>query len=131
MTTDCQSGEITEVMSGVCMNSTELILTIVTLVGGSITLGVSGAFAWFKKSKDRIYERLEDLEKEMNAYAGKQQDWHLQNSSKLAVLENNQKHIDNSLARIEGMTRGTNSQFQKLLEILMKQVPTGDNGHER
>lgn len=118
------------------MNVTELTLTIISMVGGSIVIGVSGAFVWFKASKGRIYKRIEEVERALVRDSNQHSEWHLENSGKLVALQKDMTYIERALEDIKLMAaktsdsgKKTSESIEKLLRVLVSRK-NGDNGHD-
>ena len=90
------------------MNTTaDLILTIISMVGGAIVIGVSGAFVWFRSAKSRIYDRIDVLEDKMLTNANKHTSWHIENTLKLNALEINSSHTEKALEELKTLAHTT------------------------
>jgi hypothetical protein len=111
------------------MDTPDLILTIISMIGGSVVIGVSAAFSWFKATKSRMYDRLEKMEKDMMANAEKHTGWHLDNSRKLYGLEIHQQNTEDALKEIRDLSHKTSRTIERLLQALVSRgvSQNGDN----
>jgi SMC interacting uncharacterized protein involved in chromosome segregation len=100
-------------------------LTVLAGIFIGIVSGLGTAMAWFRGSKNRIYERIDAIE----ANASKQKDklgeeirdiWknHNEHEAQLRVMSNCQANILQSLQRME---KATEKQDEKLDELVQNQ----------
>ena len=107
------------------MSTADLILSILSMVGGSIVIGVTSAFLWFRGSKAQIYDRMEKIERGIMADAGKYGDWHLEGSKKLHGLEIHHESTAKALKEIQDLAHKTSRSVERLLQAI---VSNGNRG---
>ena len=106
------------------MSTADLILSILSMVAGSIVIGVTSAFVWFRASKAQIYDRMEKIEQGIMANAGKYNDWHLDGSKKLHGLEIHHESTAKALQEIRDLAHKTSRSVERLLQAI---VSNGDH----
>jgi len=103
------------------MSTADLILSILSMVGGSVVIGVTSAFLWFRASKAQIYDRMDKIEQGIMADAGKYADWHLEGSKKLHGLEIHQVSTAKALQEIQALAHQTSRSVERLLQAIVSQ----------
>ena len=106
------------------MSTADLILSILSIVGGSVVIGVTSAFLWFRASKAQIYDRMDKIEQGIMADAGKYNGWHLEDSKKVHGLEIHQVSTEKSLKEIQDLAHKTSRSVERLLQAI---VSNGDH----
>ena len=106
------------------MSTADLILSILSMVGGSVVIGVTSAFLWFRASKAQIYDRMDKIEQGIMADAGKYTDRHLESSKKLHGLEIYHESTAKALKEIQDLAHKTSRSVERLLQAI---VSNGDH----
>jgi hypothetical protein len=108
----------------------ENALTIVGMTVSATIVGTTAAWAWFRASKARIYSRIEKMEKEMNTYAARHQDWHIENKVELHGIKIANGYIEQALKDLKVSSDSTTNSLERLIQALVmeKSRKNGDGG---
>ena len=80
------------------------------IVAGSLA-GIGSAFAWFVKTKDRLYTKISQQQEHINSVDKRLNE----QTTKIAVLENSFKGMEKSLEDIKIATSNTNIMLSNFL----------------
>ena len=83
-----------------------------------IVSGISGAMAWFRRSKAAIHQRINDVEDAMRLKIQEVEDITHIHTTDLAVVKTNQTNHLDRLDLIQEMTRDTNQKVDALARTL-------------
>ena len=101
------------------MSTADLVLSIISMVGASILVGVSAAFAWFRSSKAVLSERMDQLDCDMRADAEKYATWHAEHGMKVHGLEIHQSTTKEALKEIQDLAHKTSRSVERLLQAIV------------